>query len=67
MIEDPCGKLQGIFDRREAYYFQIRSLTPQQSAGLALAFAVQAQHPKLPTTPTPERHNQHSPVHFRIP
>jgi hypothetical protein len=40
-IEDPCGKLQGIFDRKEVCHFQIRSLTPQQAAGNALAFAVQ--------------------------
>jgi len=40
-IEDPCGKLQGISDRKEVYHFQIRSLTPQQAAGNALAFSVQ--------------------------
>jgi len=40
-IEHPCSKLQGIFDRKEVYHFQIRSLTPQQSAGNALAFSVQ--------------------------
>jgi hypothetical protein len=40
-IEDPCSKLQGIFDRKEVCHFQIRSLTPQQAAGNALAFAVQ--------------------------
>jgi hypothetical protein len=40
-IEDPCHKLQGIFDREELCHFQIRSLTPQQAAGLALALAVQ--------------------------
>ena len=39
-IEDPCSKLQGIFDRKEVYHFQIRSLTPQLAAGLALAFSV---------------------------
>jgi hypothetical protein len=40
-FEDPCSKLQGIFDRKEVCHFQIRSLTPQQAAGNALAFAVQ--------------------------
>jgi hypothetical protein len=43
-IEDPCSpdsSGQGIFDRKEVCHFQIRSLTPQQAAGLALAFAVQ--------------------------
>jgi hypothetical protein len=40
-IEDPCSNLQWIFDRKEVCSFQIRSLTPQQSAGNALAFAVQ--------------------------
>jgi hypothetical protein len=28
-IEDPCSKLQGHFDRKEVYHFQIRSLSPQ--------------------------------------
>ena len=28
MMEDPCRKGQGIFDRKEIYRFQIRSLTP---------------------------------------
>ena len=49
LIEDSCGKtsassvepLQGIFDRKEVGHFKIRSLTPQQAAGNALAFAVQ--------------------------
>ena len=40
-IEAPCSKLQGIFDRKAICHFQIRSLTPQQAAGNALAFAVQ--------------------------
>jgi hypothetical protein len=40
-IEAPRSKLRGIFDRKEICYFQIRSLTPQQAAGNALAFAVQ--------------------------
>jgi hypothetical protein len=41
-IEDPCSKLQGIFDRKECRrLFRIRSLTPPQAAGNALAFAVQ--------------------------
>jgi hypothetical protein len=40
-IEDPCSKLQGIFDRKEVCHFEIRSVTPQQAAGNALAFAVQ--------------------------
>jgi hypothetical protein len=42
-IEAPCGKLRGIFDRKELCQFQIRSLTPQQAAGNALAFAVQEE------------------------
>ena len=46
MIEDPCSNLQGIFDRKEVCHFQIRSLTPQQSAGNALAFAVHIKHTK---------------------
>ncbi len=41
MFEDPCSKLQGIFDRKEICHFQIRSLTPQQATGNALAFPVQ--------------------------
>jgi hypothetical protein len=41
LFEEPCSKLQGIFDRKEVCHFQIRSLTPQQAAGNALAFAVQ--------------------------
>jgi hypothetical protein len=40
-IEAPRSKLRGIFDRKELCRFQIRSLTPQQAAGNALAFAVQ--------------------------
>ncbi len=40
-IEGPHSKLRGIFDRKEVSHFQIRSLTPQQAAGNALAFAVQ--------------------------
>jgi hypothetical protein len=32
---------QGIFDRKEVGHFSIRSLTPQQAAGNALADAVQ--------------------------
>jgi len=50
MIEAPCTKLQGIFDRKEVRHFEIRSLTPQpakhcrqaEPAGNALAFAVQS-------------------------
>jgi hypothetical protein len=41
IIESPCSKLQGIFDRKEICYFYIRSLIPQQAAGNALAIAVQ--------------------------
>ena len=41
-IEAPRSKLRGIFDRKEVCYFQTRSLTPQQAAGNALAFAVQS-------------------------
>ena len=40
MFEAPRSKLRGIFDRREVCHFQIRSLTPQQATGNALAFAV---------------------------
>ncbi|MDY7036906.1 MAG: hypothetical protein SV375_12180 [Thermodesulfobacteriota bacterium] len=40
-IEAPRSKLRGIFDRKELCHFQIRSLTPQQATGNALAFAVQ--------------------------
>ncbi|MDO9565553.1 MAG: LysM peptidoglycan-binding domain-containing protein [Candidatus Desulfaltia sp.] len=40
-IESPRRKLRGFFDRKEVCYFLIRSLTPPQAAGLALAFAVQ--------------------------
>jgi len=39
-VEAPCSKLQGIFDRKECGLFMIRSLTPPQAAGNALAFAV---------------------------
>jgi hypothetical protein len=39
----PCSKLQGIFKRKESGLFKIRSLTPPQAAGNALAFAVQPQ------------------------
>ena len=42
-FEAPRSKLRGIFDRKEVCYFQIRSLTPQQAAGNALAFAVQTR------------------------
>jgi len=38
----PCGKLQGIFDRQDFLSnLNIRSPTPQQAAGNALAVAVQ--------------------------
>jgi ATP/maltotriose-dependent transcriptional regulator MalT len=40
-IEDPSSKLEGIFDRKERCHFMIRSLTPQQATGNALAIAVQ--------------------------
>jgi hypothetical protein len=43
MIEDPCSRLQGIFDRKESGLLKIRSLTPPQAAGNALAFAVQEE------------------------
>jgi hypothetical protein len=39
----PCSKLQGIFTERNSIYFLIRSLTPQQAAGNALAAAVQVK------------------------
>lgn len=41
LIEDPCSKLQEIFDRKKVCHFQIRSVTLQHAAGLALTFAVQ--------------------------
>ncbi|MFH1580520.1 MAG: hypothetical protein ABIC39_00305, partial [Pseudomonadota bacterium] len=41
MIEAPRRKQRGIFDRKEVCYFWIRSLTPPQAVGNALAFAVQ--------------------------
>jgi hypothetical protein len=50
-IEDPCcpdSSGQGIFDRKEVCNFQIRSLTPQQAAGNALAFAVQQENALSP-------------------
>jgi hypothetical protein len=48
-IEEPRSKLQGMFcltavlrsDRKERCDFMIRSLTPQQATGNALAIAVQ--------------------------
>jgi FdhE protein len=40
-------KPQGIFDPKEVCHFQIRSLTPKQSAGNALSFAVQRVSPQL--------------------
>jgi hypothetical protein len=40
-LKIPCNKLQGIFNRKECGLFMIRSLTPPQAAGNALAFAVQ--------------------------
>jgi hypothetical protein len=51
LIEAPCSKLQGMFclaavlrsDCKELYNFWIRSLTPQQAAGNALAAAVQIE------------------------
>jgi len=41
-LKIPCGKLQGIFNRKECGFCRIRSLTPPQAAGSALAIAVQA-------------------------
>jgi hypothetical protein len=41
VFEDPCSKLQGIFDRKECGLLMMRSLTPPQTAGNALALAVQ--------------------------
>lgn len=41
LIEAPPRKQRGTFDRKEVCYSQIRSLTPPQAAGNALAFAVQ--------------------------
>jgi len=40
IFEDLCSKLQGIFDCKDESLFLIRSLTPQQAAGNALAGAV---------------------------
>jgi hypothetical protein len=40
-LKIPCNKLPGIFDRKECGPIMIRSLTPPQAAGNALAFAVQ--------------------------
>jgi hypothetical protein len=48
-FEEPRSKLQGMFylaavlrsDRKERCHFMIRSLTPQQATGNALAIAVQ--------------------------
>jgi hypothetical protein len=40
-MEDPCSKLQGSSTVRNAVFIMIRSLTPPQAAGNALAFAVQ--------------------------
>jgi hypothetical protein len=42
-LKIPCSKLQGIFDRKECGLLLIRSHSPPQAAGNALAFAV--QHP----------------------
>ena len=36
-IEDPCSKLQGIFDPQGRTIYSNRSLTPQQATGNALA------------------------------
>jgi len=48
LIEDPSSNLEGMFclmavlrsDRKERCHFLIRSLTPQQATGKALAIAV---------------------------
>ena len=40
LIEDPSSNLEGTFDRKERCHFLIRSLTPQQATGKALAIAV---------------------------
>ena len=39
-IEEPCSKLQGISDREDVIIFLIRSHSPQQATGNALAVAV---------------------------
>jgi hypothetical protein len=39
-LKIPCSKLQGIFPVRNLNRSIIRSLTPQQAAGNALAIAV---------------------------
>jgi hypothetical protein len=36
-LKIPCGKPQGIFDRKECGHFLIRWITPPQAAGNALA------------------------------
>jgi hypothetical protein len=41
IFEAPRSKLRGIFDRSEYRLFLIRSLTPQQATGIALAISVQ--------------------------
>jgi hypothetical protein len=55
LIEEPCSKLQGIFDRKECCRFIIRSLTPQQATGNALAMAVQwlGKKSSLSVVPSP--------------
>jgi len=40
-LKIPRGKLRGIFDRKEFCLFLMRSLSPQQAAEIAIAFAVQ--------------------------
>jgi len=40
-IEDSPRQATGNLHRKEVFHFQIRSLTPPQAAGNALAFAVQ--------------------------
>ncbi|MBW1744540.1 MAG: hypothetical protein JRJ47_14100 [Deltaproteobacteria bacterium] len=47
-FEAPSSKLQGIFDCKEAYHFEIRSLALQQAAGNALAVAVQLPSVRKP-------------------
>jgi hypothetical protein len=59
-IEDPCGKLQEISDRKETVILLIRSLTPPQAAANALAVAVQSPNVSMTKTgPHFSRFNSH--------
>ncbi len=57
MFEAPRSKLLGMFcppavlrsTVRYSVFFLVRSLTPQQATGIALAFAVQVKSPEFRT------------------